>query len=322
MIFDSITVAEGSNIKNMVVDSGGVFPSLADIGEFYYRTTDNTLHIYTPSGWSNLMSSSGSSSFTLGSTSVSSGATTSLAGLNTVSALSFIGDLTGTASLATRATNIAGGSVGYLPYQSNPNETSLIVPGETGYVLTSNGPLAAPSWQVSGAAATSVTIGSTTIAGGGTTPSLAGLTSVTSSAFVGTLTTGAQPNISSVGILNSLAVTGSITQNSGLSVGYLGIPQNTQGTYTCVLSDAGKHIFSASGGLTWTIPANASVAYPIGTALTFVNQGVGTCTIACGDTMYLVGVGTTGSRSLSAYGLATAIKTTATTWMISGNTLT
>ena len=40
------------------------------------------------------------------------------------------------------------------------------------------------------------------------------------------------------------------------------------------------------------------------------------------DTMYLAGTGTTGTRTLAQYGMATAIKMTATTWMISGSGLT
>jgi hypothetical protein len=38
--------------------------------------------------------------------------------------------------------------------------------------------------------------------------------------------------------------------------------------------------------------------------------------------MYLAGAGTTGSRTLAAYGVATAIKVTSTSWIISGNGLT
>jgi hypothetical protein len=40
------------------------------------------------------------------------------------------------------------------------------------------------------------------------------------------------------------------------------------------------------------------------------------------DTMYLAGTGTTGSRSLAQYGMASAIKMTSTTWIISGSGLT
>ena len=75
---------------------------------------------------------------------------------------------------------------------------------------------------------------------------------------------------------------------------------------------------------TWTIPANASVAYPLYTALTFINQnGAGVISIAItSDTMRLSSAGTTGTRSLAANGIATAVKITSTEWIISGSGLT
>jgi hypothetical protein len=113
-----------------------------------------------------------------------------------------------------------------------------------------------------------------------------------------------------------------------LGAGYLGVPQVSQSAaYTLILSDAGKHIFHPSADTTartWTIPANSSVAFPIGTAITFVNQnGAGVITIAITtDTMRLAGAGTTGSRTLAANGVATALKVTSTEWIISGTNLT
>ena len=111
------------------------------------------------------------------------------------------------------------------------------------------------------------------------------------------------------------------------AVGFRNIPQNSQSAaYTLVLADAGKHIFHPSGDAnarTYTIPANSSVAYPIGTAVTFVNMTSQVVTIAItSDTMYLAKDGTTGSRSLAQYGSATALKITSTTWLISGSALT
>lgn len=106
------------------------------------------------------------------------------------------------------------------------------------------------------------------------------------------------------------------------------IPQNSQSAaYTLVLSDAGKHILHPSADTTartFTIPANSSVAFSIGTAITFVNQNsAGTLTIAITtDTMRLAGAGTTGSRTLAANGIATALKLTSTEWIISGTGLT
>jgi hypothetical protein len=105
------------------------------------------------------------------------------------------------------------------------------------------------------------------------------------------------------------------------------IPQNSQSTaYTLVLTDKGKHILHPSvdtTARTFTIPANSSVAYAVGTALTFINQNAaGVVTIAITtDTMRLAGAGTTGSRTLAANGIATAIKITPTEWLISGTGL-
>jgi hypothetical protein len=112
------------------------------------------------------------------------------------------------------------------------------------------------------------------------------------------------------------------------NIGYLNIPQNSvSAAYTLVLGDSGEHIFHPSADTTartWTIPANSSVAFPIGTAVTFINQnGAGVITIAItSDTMRLAGAGTTGNRTLAANGIATAIKVTSTEWIISGTGLT
>jgi hypothetical protein len=100
------------------------------------------------------------------------------------------------------------------------------------------------------------------------------------------------------------------------------IVQNSQNAgYTLVLSDAGKHIYFATAGA-FTIPANASVAFPIGTAITFVNISTSSTIAITTDTMYLAGAGTTGTRTLAQYGTATALKITATSWIISGVGLT
>jgi hypothetical protein len=113
---------------------------------------------------------------------------------------------------------------------------------------------------------------------------------------------------------------------SNETLGYINTPINSQSAaYTLVLTDAGKTILhpdSDNNARTFTIPANGSVAYPVGTVITFVNMK-NTVTIAITtDTMYLAGPGTTGSRTLAEYGVATAVKLTSTTWLISGNGLT
>lgn len=111
------------------------------------------------------------------------------------------------------------------------------------------------------------------------------------------------------------------------SAGFRGIPQNSRSVnYTLVLSDAGKHIYHPSGGGagdTFTIPANATVAFPIGTTVTFINADSNAVSIAItSDTMTLAGTTTTGTRTLGQNGVATAVKVTATSWIISGAGLT
>jgi hypothetical protein len=110
------------------------------------------------------------------------------------------------------------------------------------------------------------------------------------------------------------------------SVGFRGLPQNARSAaYTTVAADAGKsivHPITDNNARTFTIDSNANVPYPVGTAITFINM-INTVTIAITtDTMYLAGAGTTGSRTLAAYGVATAVKVTSTSWIISGNGLT
>lgn len=131
--------------------------------------------------------------------------------------------------------------------------------------------------------------------------------------FSGDAGTTAHFKISSAGVLT--------TPNASASeVGFKGIPQNTQSVdYTCVLADANKEIYQTGASKTITIPANASVAYPIGTILTgtFTNATGGTVAITT-DTMTLAATTTTGSRTIVQNGKWTAQKETATTWLIFG----
>jgi len=130
------------------------------------------------------------------------------------------------------------------------------------------------------------------------------------------------------GTVTTATITGSpsaaTTTNGANGIGYMGLPQNgaTTGAYGVVAADAGTHIYSTATR-TVTIPANSSIAMPVGTTIVFVAATGATVTISItSDTMYLAGTGTVGSRSLAPYGVATAIKITSTTWIISGNGLT
>lgn len=157
---------------------------------------------------------------------------------------------------------------------------------------------------------TTITLGNTSIQLGNTVTQLNNMTFANVTVSSGTV---------------SATLTGSTADGTN-SVGYLTIPQDAQtGNYTLVAADAGKHVYHAVGAAaaTYTIPANSSVSYATGTAISFVNMSANAVTIAITtDTMYLSSAGTTGSRTLAQYGVATAIKLTGTTWIISGNGLT
>ncbi len=150
---------------------------------------------------------------------------------------------------------------------------------------------------------------------------IAGLTATTDNFMQAKSSAWASRTVAQVSV--DLQATGLITD----AVGFRTIPQNSQSAaYTTVAADSGKHILHPSGDAnarTFTIDSNANVAYPVGTAITFVNQTSQVVTIAItSDTLTLAGTTTSGSRSLAQNGVATALKITSTIWVISGTGLT
>lgn len=105
-------------------------------------------------------------------------------------------------------------------------------------------------------------------------------------------------------------------------VGYLDAPQNLQnGSYTLALTDRGKSIVHASGaGNTYTIPANASVAFPLGTTIVVANvAGSPAMSLAITtDALVWAPSGTTGTRTLTSPAVATLFKYAATAWLVTG----
>jgi hypothetical protein len=182
--------------------------------------------------------------------------------------------------------------------------------------------------QVTSYSGTSLVMNVVSVLGSGTKTAW----TISQSAPGGASFAGAETLTNKTMALGSNTITGTIAQfNTACTdadFGSLNIPQNSRSAgYTCVIGDAGNHILHPSADTsarTFTIPANSSVAYPIGTAITFINQnGGGVITIAITtDTMRQAGPGTTGSRSLAANGMATVVKVTSTEWIISGVGLT
>ena len=128
----------------------------------------------------------------------------------------------GTATTATSAANITGGSAGQLIIQSDTSLTTFITAGAAGTFLQSAGAGYAPAWATGG-----VTIGSTAVNLGATATTLAGLTSVTSTTFVGALTGNASTAttlatnraINGVNFNGSAAITITANTTNALTIG-------------------------------------------------------------------------------------------------------
>jgi hypothetical protein len=208
---------------------------------------------------------------------------------------------------------------------------SLIAP-----VTTVNGGTGLTSFTSGGAvyatSTSALTTGTLPVASGGTGATT--LTGVVIGNGTSAFTTVTAPSGAIVGTtdtqnLTSKTLTTGNTLDAGTSIsdtgtiaatspGFRGLPQNAQtASYTLALTDAGKHISTTSGGV--IVPANGSVAFPIGSTIVIYNNSSSSQTISITtDTMYLAGSATTGSRTLAQRGLATLVKVASTTWAISG----
>ncbi len=161
-----------------------------------------------------------------------------------------------------------------------------------------------------------VIIGNTTVSLGSTVTSVGNLTLTNVTISSGNVTCNiANSSISNTSVANAAS-------DSVNVVGYMGLPQNSQnGNYDIVLGDAGKHIYHPADQAvaTYTFPANSNVSFTVGTAVTIINGSANNVTIAMTtDTMTLANTSNTSSRTLVANGVATCVKITNTSWIISG----
>jgi hypothetical protein len=230
------------------------------------------------------------------------------------------GPVTGSGTITVAGTlAVANGGTGITALGTGVAAAIAVNVGSAGAFTTFNGDLGTPSALVlTNATGTVTNLTLVTPALG--TPSALVLTNATGTLTSPTFVTPALGTPAS-GTLSSCTVDGTD------EVGFRNIPQNSQSAaYTLVLADAGKHIFhpvADNTARTFTIPANASVAYPVGTAITFINMAVADVTIAITtDTLTLSDDGSTGSRTLAQYGSSTCVKITSTEWLISGSNLT
>jgi len=120
------------------------------------------------------------------------------------------------------------------------------------------------------------------------------------------------------------AATGDVL-TSGMYNGLTSFTVNTAQTadYTPVLNDQYQALIqmNKATAINFTIPTNASVAYPVGTALTILNIGAGALTIKAvtsGTTTVLSGGTVAAQPTLAQYKSAVCIKTATDTWYVVG----
>ena len=93
--------------------------------------------------------------------------------------------------------------------------------------------------------------------------------------------------------------------------------------YTAVLTDQYQTLvpMNKATAVAFKIPTNASVAFPVGTAITILNKGAGTVTISAttsGTTTVLSAGATAASPTLAQYKTAVCIKTATDVWYVVG----
>jgi hypothetical protein len=118
------------------------------------------------------------------------------------------------------------------------------------------------------------------------------------------------------------AATGDVL-SAAMYNGLVGFTLNDQtGTsYTPVLTDQYQVLVTRSnaGASTLTIPTNASVAFPVGTAITVLNKGAGAVTISgAGGVTVLSAGATAASPVLNQYKSCVLLQTSANNWFVVG----
>lgn len=183
--------------------------------------------------------------------------------------------------------------------------TSVDADGGTTGLSFTNGPITSSG---------TLTLGGTlAVANGGT----GGTTAATARTALSAAASGANTDITSLKENATITAGGSI---AATSLGFRGLPPSGQSAgsgITLALTDAGRMVINTLGG--WTIPANGSVAFPIGTTIALYNNSASAQTVAITtDTLRRAGTADTGSRTVAQRSIATIVKIAATEWVISG----
>jgi hypothetical protein len=211
--------------------------------------------------------------------------------------------------------NISGNAANVTGTVAVANGGTDLTSGTSGGVLYFSG--------TSALASSAALVANALVIGGGAGAAPATVTTGTGVVTALGVNTGSSGAIVTQGGAIISATTVNDSAGTGYTIGYRRMPQNNQaaaGTYTLVLADDGKHVYLTGGTTnTLTVPANASVAFPIGTVITVVNNNSGACTITGpASSLQLANGALATSRTLATKGMATMIKVGTDLWFVSG----
>ena len=307
----------GSKSTAPTVDNDG---NTLLVGAIYWNSTLNNMYVWSGSAWVQIATTSTYTAPTLGSTTITSGSTVSNVNGLTINSTTIptSATLTKTADklsvfAATTSAELAGiisdetGS-GSLVFATSPTLVTPVLGTPTSVTLTN-----ATGLPVSGITASTTTalgVGSVEL-GHATDTTIARVSAgVVSIEGVNVVTT------SSTDTLTNKTLTDPKINQS--------INAQTGTTYTFVLTDNGKFLTASNASAqTYSIPTNASVAFPIGTSIDLIQIGAGQVTVTAvtsGTTTILSNAGTAASpKARTQYSAMTLKKVATDTWYVIGD---
>lgn len=312
---DQITAASTSGIQATIFTAKGDLlsatatstPSAFPLGSNNQILTVNTL---TATGlqWSSTLTSP-----TIVTPVIDSISASAATGINpSLYANTTTGNISIGAGLTTGQLNIATVGTGATPISIGHTNATIGITGNT----TVTGTLTSTSTIQ----ATTGTLTGSTLAINGASPTISSTSASAASIFTSTVT---GITIGSSTIKTTEFPADGTTSTATAAAGYMGMPQITTSiSRNFAATDAGKHVYVTSTGTTQTIPANGTVAFPIGTTIVVVNgSGVSTSIAITTDTLRLANSASTGTRTLASNGMCTLVKINSTEWIASGNGL-
>ena len=301
-------------------------------GATYWNSTASIMYAWSGSAWSAISTTASYSAPTLGSTTIASGTTyANVAGLTINSTtIPTSATLTKTADkLSVFAATTSAELAGVISDETGTGQlvfATLPTFGTSGVKLSgsTSGTTQILSAATAGTSVITLPTGTDTLVGKATTDTLTNKT-LTAPVISSITNTGTITLPTATTTLVGTDTTDTLT-NKTLTDPKINQSINAQTgtTYTFVLSDNGKFLTASNASAqTYSIPTNASVAFPVGTSIDLIQIGAGQVTVTAvtsGTTTILSNAGTAASpKARAQYSAMTCKKVATDTWYVIGD---